>query len=98
MPFVNRNDFIDGVKNNQKPTNWIDILDKFFNNDKVQKSIFSIIEKFKKPEENKINNPPLIQETNIKNNEEIVKSFVNRLCEMGQGKRTIEELDKEFKK
>lgn len=104
MPFINKADFMGMETINQtqkvtKKTNWGELIDKFLSNSEVQKSIFKVIERFKQP------NKTLLQPQQVQNNlnqlqnqEEIIKEFINRLCEMGQQDKTLKEIKKEFDK
>ena len=74
-------------KKKNKPTNWYEIIDKFLANEKIQKSIFSIVEKFK----------PKTEETQTQMNiQEIEKNaiylFLEKITKSGNGKTTIDEL------
>ena len=86
MPVINRNDLInfETEKRKNTPTNWLSVADKFLGNDKVQKSIFSIIEKFKAPKENQIPkqipNPVNIPE--IEKN--AIKAFLKKMVSIGR--------------
>ncbi len=95
MPVINRIDLLanESLKKNNAPTNWFVVVDKFLNNDKVQQSIFAIIEKFKKPI-----SQPQPQQNTIQNDEEIIRKFISRLVEIGQGKKTLDEINAEFEK
>lgn len=78
----------------QEPT-LLSSIDKFLTNEKVQESIAKVIGRFsqKKASESQPQIPYKPQ-----NEENIISSFINRLYNMGQGKKTVEDIKKEFDK